>query len=46
MVGRDFNMVLHMSERSGMGTRMGEIEESKEMIDKPELVDLLLGGGR
>lgn len=45
-MGGDFNMVLHMRERSGLNTRMGEIEEFKEMIDLLGLVDLPLRGGR
>lgn len=46
VVGGDFNMVLHVRKRSGLNTRMGEIEEFNEKIDLLGLVDLSLGGGR
>lgn len=46
VIGGDFNMVLHMHERLGSGTRSGEVEEFREMVDNLKLVDLLLRGGR
>lgn len=46
VVGGDFTMVLLMRDRLEMGTRMGENEKFKEMIDMLELVDHPLGGGR
>lgn len=46
MIGGDFNMVLHMHERSGGGTSSREVEKFRDMLDYLEVVDLPQGGGR
>lgn len=42
----DFNMILHMRERTGASTSLREIEEFRDMINKLDLVDLPLEGGK
>lgn len=46
VVGGDFNMVLRRLERSDGGNPNGEEEEFKEVVDRLNLVDLPLMGGR
>lgn len=46
VIGGDFNMIMHMKERSSVCTNYKEIEEFREMIDKLDLVDFPLVGGR
>lgn len=46
MVGADFNMILRRWERSGGGNTNVEIEEFKQVVDRLNLMDLPLAGGR
>lgn len=46
VVGGDFNMVLKRSERTGDHFHSRCVEEFKETLDRYDIIDLLLVGGR
>lgn len=46
IVGGDFNMILSSSERPGGGNFNGEVEEFREVVDRLNLVNLPLVGGK